>query len=115
MLNSKTMFEYDYIEKITTDHLACGKPNNSAECAVALFLVDMEEKPVIVDKDGAWYQDGYEEYDYTYYERGKKIASFGKKLRAFIRQFDKDHTQCTPQKIGIKIGPRGGVTMDIVD
>lgn len=101
---------FDYTEELTNDHIVAGIPKSSMRCAVALFLTDREELLVTVTTSGAWFEEGC----HGEHKRGKKIASFDKKLRAFIRQFDRGE-DCKPQTIGIKIGPRGGVTMDIVD
>jgi len=104
-------FEYDYSEELTREHIQLGTPKNTQSCAVALFLTDIKEKPVVVSREGAWLAE--EKHD-IFPTKGKKIASFGKKMRDFIREFDRKEP-CQPQKIGVKVGPRGGVKMEIVD
>ena len=104
--NEKVVLEYAL--QLRQDHIDCGKPNNSRECAVALFLTEAKEMPVWVSKNGAW--EGLTDEPH----KGKKLASFGKKLSRFVLQFDKDKEECSPQRIGVAIYEDGRVFMDIL-
>lgn len=104
---SKTIV-LEYNLQLRQEHINYDIQKHPCFCAVALFLTEAKEMPIRVTKEGAWESLPNSPFF------GKKIASFGKGLRKFIRTFDKDKSLAFPQRISVRVGPHGGTFMDII-
>ena len=96
---------YSVTGNLTQEHIDLGIKSNSTMCAVALFLTDLIERPVRIFTACACEAEDDKEL----------IANFGPKLRAFVREFDRNPKLCSPEIIGELTDSKNERLMEIIN